>query len=223
MGKGRGEGRFPLSRDGIDVPVPKDVREIQEQSGYCPRRASLDEQALVRQSLRVYRIIGADGREYGPVSSAQLAAWKTEGRVNAETRTLPEGAAEWKPLGSLPEFSLWFAKPPAPAGGPPAILPQVTPAQTTNGFAIASLVMGVISVTVGICCCYGLPFNLLGLIFALVGLAQIKQNPRLYNGQGAAIAGLILSLLSLALMAVLIVSLGLHSTWSELRRHAHPL
>ena len=50
----------------------------------------------------MYKIIGADQKEYGPVSAEQLRAWLVEGRVNALTRILPEGTTEWKVLGDLP-------------------------------------------------------------------------------------------------------------------------
>ncbi len=68
----------------------------------------------------MYRIIGADEREYGPVSADQLRQWIAEGRANAQTRVLVEGATEWKPLGALPEF--FSAPPPLPVAplAPPA-------------------------------------------------------------------------------------------------------
>ena len=184
---------------------------------------ALDAQAAFGHSLFVYRIIGADGKEYGPCTATQLSQWVAEGRVNAETRVAGEGSTEWKPLGSFPEFSHWFARPATPPTAAPAVLTGLAPARRTHGLAVASLVMGIISVTIGICCCYGLPFNVLGVIFALIALSQIRQSPQLYDGEGAAIVGLVLSLLSLALMAVLIPVLGLHSTWHELRHHMHRL
>jgi hypothetical protein len=146
-----------------------------------------------------------------------------EGRVNAETRTRAEGSVEWRPLASFPEFSLWLVRPcPAPPSAP-AVLSGPAPARRTNGLALASLVMGVVSLTFGICCCYGIPFNLLGVVFGLVALSQIRQRPQLEHGQGMAIAGLVLSLLSLALAAILIVILGLHTTWGHFGHHVHRL
>jgi uncharacterized membrane protein len=53
----------------------------------------------------MYRIIGADGKEYGPVTTEQLRQWITEGRSNAQTQVQSEGSIEWKPLGTLPEFA----------------------------------------------------------------------------------------------------------------------
>ena len=66
----------------------------------------------------MYKIIGADGREYGPVSAAQLRQWIAEGRASFQTRAQTEGSSEWVPLGSLPEFA------DAPAVVPPPIAAQ---------------------------------------------------------------------------------------------------
>jgi hypothetical protein len=51
------------------------------------------------------------------------------------------------------------------------------------------------------CCCCGFPFGILGLIFSLIGLSQINANPQLHEGRSMAVAGLILSVLSLLLGA----------------------
>ena len=148
----------------------------------------------------MYKIIGADGREYGPVTADQLREWIAEGRANAQTRALAEGAAQWKPLIEYLEFAPLLARtpPPLPAPGPISI----TPTPRTNSMAMAGLVMGILSMTCGICCCYGLPFNVLGIIFSLVALAQIKNDPQSQQGRPLAIAGLVLSLLSLVLAAL---------------------
>ena len=70
----------------------------------------------------MYRIIGADGREYGPISDVQVRQWIAEGRANALTKALVEGSSEWKALCDIPEFSGIFtaaaASAPAPAAAP---------------------------------------------------------------------------------------------------------
>ena len=53
----------------------------------------------------MYRIIGGDGNEYGPVSAEVLRRWIAERRVNGQTRTRLEGATEWKNLGDFPELA----------------------------------------------------------------------------------------------------------------------
>ena len=47
-----------------------------------------------------------------------------------------------------------------------------------------------------------LPFNVLGIIFSLVALAQIRNDPHFQQGRPLAIAGLVLSLLSIVLAAL---------------------
>jgi hypothetical protein len=67
----------------------------------------------------MYKIVGGDGREYGPVSIDQLRRWVAEGRADAQTRVQAEGSAEWKALSELPEFAD-LARP-----APPALPPIV--------------------------------------------------------------------------------------------------
>jgi hypothetical protein len=164
----------------------------------------------------MYRIIGADGREYGPVSAEQLRQWAAQGRVNAETRMLVEGTTGWRKMGEDPDFAFWL-------GGPRTIAPGGPLPQKTSALAITSLVLGIISITGGICCCYGLPFQILGLIFAVAALAQISASPQAYTGRGLAIAGLALCLLGILLAVVLIASFGQFSYWHEMTRQTHRL
>ena len=70
----------------------------------------------------MYKIIGADGREYGPVTAEQLRQWITEGRANAQTRVQAEGMNEWKPLSAFVELIPTSA--PAAVGVPPSVPPS---------------------------------------------------------------------------------------------------
>lgn len=151
----------------------------------------------------MYKIIGADGREYGPVTADQVQSWIAEGRVNAQTNVLAEGAAQWKPLSGYSEFAPMLARaiPPLPAPRPIS----VAPAPRNNSMAVLGLVMGVLSITCGMCCCYGVPFNVLGIIFSLVALAQIQNDPQSHQSRPLAIAGLVLSILSLVASALMLI------------------
>jgi hypothetical protein len=55
--------------------------------------------------MTTYKIIGGDGKEYGPIDSLQIRRWIAEGRLNPASMVLAEGATEWKPLSSFPEFA----------------------------------------------------------------------------------------------------------------------
>jgi hypothetical protein len=144
-----------------------------------------------------YQIIGADGRQYGPVSGEQLQQWIAEGRANAQTYTYAEGATEWKQLGAFAEFAGHFAPPTPPAIRPPVVRSH----RKTNPGAITGLVFGLLAF---FCCCKFL-FGPLGIIFSLVGLSEINRQPDYYEGRGLAIAGLVLSILSVLLAVVLIL------------------
>ncbi len=90
----------------------------------------------------MYRIIGGDGREYGPVSAAQITQWLAQNRANGDTRIKPEGAADWTTLAALPEFAAAFASPvsPPPLPGEGAVPPPAT--TTAPAEAAASPVGG---------------------------------------------------------------------------------
>ena len=53
----------------------------------------------------MYKIIGADKKEYGPVDAETLRQWITQGRVNAQTLIRPETGGEWQPLSAFPELA----------------------------------------------------------------------------------------------------------------------
>jgi Domain of unknown function (DUF4190) len=61
------------------------------------------------------------------------------------------------------------------------------------------------------------PFNVLGIVFSLVALAQIRNDPHSQEGSGLAIAGLVLSLLSL-LLAVLFFLFGIALSTPDILR-----
>lgn len=56
----------------------------------------------------MYKLIGADGKEYGPISAEQVRQWIAEGRAGRQTLMQMEGSPDWKPLGTLPEFASNF-------------------------------------------------------------------------------------------------------------------
>lgn len=53
----------------------------------------------------MYKIIGIDGLQYGPVNAETLRRWIAENRVDSQTMVLAEGSKEWKPLIAFPEFA----------------------------------------------------------------------------------------------------------------------
>lgn len=83
----------------------------------------------------MYRIVGADGKEYGPISADVLRLWISQGRANALTRVLAEGAVEWKALSEFPEFAADIAAKTASTQQAPSGF------STTMGNAMASEIL----------------------------------------------------------------------------------
>src|SRR5881396_2605645 len=109
----------------------------------------------------MYRIIGTDGKEYGPIGTDVLMKWIAEGRVNAQTKVLPEGAPEWKNLAAIPELAAAL-----PVAQPIAPITTAALGTRTNPMALTGMILGLVAITVGVCCCYGLPFSVPGIIFS---------------------------------------------------------
>jgi hypothetical protein len=135
----------------------------------------------------MFKMLGADQKEYGPVSAEVLRQWIAEGRANAHTQVQPEGTAEWKPLSALPEFSAALAasyRPPTLPGAPPLGRPVPVAPAKTSGLAIASLVLGILGL-----CSMGLT-GLIGLVLGIVALRKIDKSQGELGGKGLAIAGI---------------------------------
>src|SRR5438876_2456969 len=122
----------------------------------------------------MYKILGADGKEYGPVNGDILRQWITQGRANAQTKVRLEGSLDWQALGSLPEFASTFSAPPGAAAAAPMTAPPVE--SKTSGLAISSLILGIL----GMLRCGATA--LVGLILGIVALTKINKSQRRHSG-----------------------------------------
>jgi len=105
----------------------------------------------------MYKIIGADQKEYGPITSDQIRQWIRDGRVNAHTQVRLEPDGNWQPLSAFPEFADAL-QPGVAAPGPtaPAFISPVGAAggsnasalQAVKGPAIALIVMASLGIAV---------------------------------------------------------------------------
>lgn len=93
----------------------------------------------------MYKIIGKDGQQYGPVSAEQLRVWIAENRANAQSLVQTDGTQDWKPLGSLPEFAADL-KPPTFATTPLTVTP---PSPTPNSRASNKIPAGICGILLG--------------------------------------------------------------------------
>ena len=68
----------------------------------------------------------------------------------------------------------------------------------SKGLSVAALIFGILGI---LCCCVGFPFAIIGLILAIIALAKHKA------GKGLAVAGLITSLITLIISAIVGISM----------------
>jgi TM2 domain-containing membrane protein YozV len=92
----------------------------------------------------MYKIIGTDGKQYGPIGADEIRRWLAENRVNAQTLVQIEGSSEWKPLGAFSEF---FS---ATGIAPPTIAPPQQSVATRASDKIAAGICGILLGGLGI-------------------------------------------------------------------------
>lgn len=114
----------------------------------------------------MYRIIGGDGREYGPVTGDSIRQWVLQNRANAKTLVRADDSADWRPLGEIPEFAGSFGAPPPQATDapppPPSAVASTAPAAPADPVALAAHYAGR-DYHLGIGDCIGAAFRLLGV------------------------------------------------------------
>jgi hypothetical protein len=69
----------------------------------------------------MYSIIGGDGKQYGPITEADLRKWISEGRLNAQSMAKAESDAEFRLLSTFPEFADLLGTAPPMLGTAPVL------------------------------------------------------------------------------------------------------
>jgi prepilin-type processing-associated H-X9-DG protein len=151
----------------------------------------------------MFNIIGADGKQYGPVSVEQLRSWRTQGRINALTRIQAVGTAEWRPAREVPELaSLFQTSGPAQSGTAPPVLKAPEMNERRKGMAVLSFVLGICSFVLCLSFITALPAIILGH----VARNRAARSPERFGGGGFAMAGIVLGYVSI-LFTLVIASL----------------
>jgi len=146
----------------------------------------------------MFKLLGTDKKEYGPVSAEQIQAWIAQGRANARTQLQAVGSIDWKPLAEFPEFAAALQQ----SGGAAVLSAAATETQPaaappkTSRLAVTSLVLGCLGLlTCGIT-------SLVGLVLGIIALVRINQSKGQLGGQGLALAGTIVSAVFLLLAPI---------------------
>ncbi len=119
----------------------------------------------------MYRIIGGDQQEYGPITADDLRRWIGEGRLSGQSLVQSEGTGEWRTLSAFPEFTeaLRAQAGQMPMAGPP-------PPLVSTAFGSAEILTRQPEVRIGRCRAqswalltanFGLLFGATALVWAI--------------------------------------------------------
>lgn len=150
----------------------------------------------------MYKILGSDQKEYGPIDANGVRDWIAQGRVTGRTLVQGEGNPDWKPLSEFAEFAPALSAKQGDAGPRPPVLPGAAApgpaAKPQGGLAVASLVFGILSMV-------GCPIiaSIPAIITGHVALNRSRKDPQQFGSGGLALAGLILGYLSFVMLPIL--------------------
>ena len=156
-----------------------------------------------------YKIIGADGKEYGPVALSELQKWVGEGRITGATQVSRSDQQGWSTAANFPELGVRDSTGPAPVAVSSAADPVLEKQLKGGGswfywIAGLSLVNSVIALSGS-----GTRF-ILGL-----GITQIFDELAQGMGSGAGLAvAVVLDLLAAAVFVLFGVFANKRHTWS---------
>jgi hypothetical protein len=107
-------------------------------------------------------------------------------------------------------------KPPQPQVMPPqSIQPGWSPppppaygSQPQKSLALLSMILGIVSITIGWCCYFGVLTGPVAIGLGIFSLFQIKKDPSKFGGKGMAIAGIITGALYFVAIAFIMMIWG---------------
>lgn len=119
----------------------------------------------------------------------------------------PPGGGAPPPPGGAPPPGQWGQAPAPTPGAPPPGMPYGAPVQqnsTTNGLAVAALVVGILSLPFAFACGSGVLFGIVAIVLGFLG--RKKANEEMAgNGAGMALAGIITGVLGLLASAAFVL------------------
>ena len=145
----------------------------------------------------MYKIIGADGNEYGPITAEQVRQWVAEGRLNGLSKIQVDGSGIWVQLRDMPEFAASLSPPPPAISLSAPRPPSAAGAPPNNPLAVWALGTGIASMA----CCFMPLLSVASIVLGAVAHSQINQNPN-QGGRGLATTGIVLGSISLFLAVV---------------------
>lgn len=155
-----------------------------------------------------YTVIGADGKEYGPMDLETLQDMVRDDRVGAMTRVHDSTTKEWHEARQIEELSQLFPEEQPAAveepAAPPVLGAPEAAAPATSSWAVASMWCGVASAFTFFC--GGWALAVLAVIFGFIARTETRRFG--LEGGYYATAGIICGLVTLGLTAILAATFG---------------
>ncbi len=135
---------------------------------------------------------GSEGQQNGPVADHELHSLIAQGVIIDSTLVWREGMVTWQAKATVPELQ---------AGASPlnmghSYYPAMVNATPNSGLAIASMVCGIVGITIGLCYVPALP-GIPAVICGHMAMKRINESPIPMAGRGMAISGLIMGYLAI--------------------------
>ena len=135
---------------------------------------------------------GNEGQQNGPVADHELRALIAQGVISDSTLVWREGMINWQAKATVPELQM---------GGSPlnmanSYYPAMANVTPNSGLAVASMVCGIVGITIGLCYVPALP-GIPAVICGHMAIKRISESPFLMAGRGMAISGLIMGYLAI--------------------------
>lgn len=87
--------------------------------------------------------------------------------------------------------------------------PPAYPVSQEKNMALLSMILGIVSVTIGFCCYFGVLTAPVAVGLGVYALSLIKKDPKKYGGKGMALAGIITGSLYFVFLILIILFYGL--------------
>lgn len=172
--------------------IQRPVMAVPLQSDPAPLPATPAGPPKAVQSATWYYSVGSE--EHGPVSLLDLRSLRMSGRLQAADCVWREGMNDWQLVSATPELKLEGPAGSA-AGGPVG-----DGIYRTSGFAVTSMVLGILGILTPL-----LIFNILAVIFGGIAMKTIAKSTIGLGGRGLAVTGVVLGSVGLAVWTMIIL------------------
>jgi len=152
-----------------------------------------------------YTVVGADGKEYGPMDLETLKDMVRDERVDGDTRVWDSTTKDWHEARQIEELEEFFPETlEEETVMPPPLTAGDAPQSVTSPWAVASIACGIVSLPLFFC--GGWVLGSLAVTFGALGRNETRQYG--YEGSHLATAGIVCGLVTLGLSLVIGLAFG---------------